>query len=221
MCPPGAYNSASSVHVSDGLPSWKYLRSFDHLRGKSKRQCWQHTTCFEIWHGPDCCGICDRGPCYILQNALCVSCSFGVRTRVCLKGVSPEMVQAAFTYLLLLGCCGQQRMAEKGANYNCMSCCICFTLGGAVGAQACGAPILPCAVNVRRKLVKKFVPLRARRSRKRCAAITRDVSLLTPQCLFASSLSPSLGTASRRHAAAASSISSAALAPPSCRCSWR
>lgn len=38
---------------------------------------WQHTTCFEIWHGGDCCGCCDRGPCFILQHALCLPCSFG------------------------------------------------------------------------------------------------------------------------------------------------
>ena len=47
---------------------------------------WQHTTCFEVWHGGDCCGCCDRGPCYIVQNALCAPCSFGV--------IEPKILEA-------------------------------------------------------------------------------------------------------------------------------
>ena len=85
---------------------------------------WQHTTCFEMWHGPDCCGCCDRGPCYILQHALCFPCSFG-------------------------------RMADKGAGYSCCLCCTCMTAAAPV-AHAFGAPILPCAGMVRRKMVRKY-----------------------------------------------------------------
>jgi hypothetical protein len=32
-------------------------------------------------------------------------------------------------------------MAEKGANYNCASCCVCFALGASVGGVAFGMPV--------------------------------------------------------------------------------
>jgi len=78
LCP--ANNRPQSAHQMNTDPR---IASLTHvLRSRLSSMpgnSWQHTTCFEVWHGGDCCGCCDRGPCYIIQNFLCMPCSFGVR----------------------------------------------------------------------------------------------------------------------------------------------
>mmetsp|Transcript_20718 Transcript_20718/g.48041 ORF Transcript_20718/g.48041 Transcript_20718/m.48041 type:complete len:183 (+) Transcript_20718:149-697(+) len=95
---------------------------------------WNHSTCCEI-HSCcgerrsccyDTCGCLDRGPMWLLRNALCLPCVFG-------------------------------RVAQVGAEYSSSTCCcVGFMVGAAAGGYFFGAPIFPCAMQVRRKLVAKY-----------------------------------------------------------------
>jgi hypothetical protein len=74
-----------------------------------------------------CCGCLDGGVGYLLKHCACLPFTFGKVANITSDGEFSS-----------LGCgCG-------------------ITAGFFVGAAACGAPVLPCAVAVRRKIVAKY-----------------------------------------------------------------